>query len=554
MDLKCFVFPGWEPHIRPAAAQRDWMDDAPESFPYRCLPLGIANSHGWELLCPWGFEAEWNGGTAAGDVTIHPDPGGLPQDRPEALFGLGTFTLHVQGLLRTPPGWNLFVSGPPNVFKDGVAPLTGIIETDWSPYSFTMNWRLTRPHHRVRFEAGEPFAFFFPVQRDAVESFTPAYVPIDDDPVLKAAFVQWSQSRDAFQAHVAQTQPERPADRWQKLYYRGLAPDGTCPVSDHRAKLRVAEFANAAVIQPPARTPHEPRPVATPAADGAAPTHDADRQWALAKAEWVMETMARQHALSEAASGIYRVSGVLPQDFLDDFFAPMRPVILTDFATDWPARALWTPDYLCARLGAVEVEFQDGRSADARFELDKDTHRRRIAFDRLVRAAATGQGNDFYLTAYNASSNAAALLPLHEDLGAAPGILTHAQGDAAGMLWLGPAGTFTPLHHDLTNNLLVQLVGRKRVVMASPLETPKLANRTHVFSALGDVTAPAIDLALYPRAHGLRLLDVVLEPGEALFLPVGWWHQVHSLDFSVSATYTNFVWTNEAWSDHPQRL
>jgi hypothetical protein len=551
MDLQCFVFPGWEPRIRAAGAHRGWMDDAPESFPYRCLPLGIANSHGWEILCHRGFEVEWNGGMAATDVTIHPDPGGLAQDLPEALFGLGTFTIHVQGLIRTPPGWNLFVSGPPNAFKDGVAPLTGIIETDWSPYSFTMNWRLTRPHHRVRFDAGEPFAFFFPVQRNAVEAVAPAFVPIDDDPALKAAFVQWSQSRDAFQAHVAQTQPVRPADRWQKLYYRGLAPDGSCPVGDHKAKLRLAEFAHAEVIQPPARPAAAPASATPPTAPPFA--GQADAQWALAKAEWLMETIARQQALSEPASSIYRVADLSPQEFLDDFFAPMRPVILTDCAAHWPACTLWTPDYLCAKLGAVEVEIQGGRSDDARFEIDKDRHRRRIAFDTLVRAAATGQGNDFYMTAYNASANVAATLPLQADLGTVPGILAHAPGDAAGMLWLGPAGTFTPLHHDLTNNLLVQLVGRKRVVMASPLETPKLSNHTHVFSAITNLTAPTLDATLHPRAHGLRLLDVVLEPGEALFLPVGWWHQVLSLDFSVSATYTDFVWQNEAWLDHPQR-
>ena len=547
MELKCFVFPGWEPHIRPAAAQRDWMDAAPESFPYRCLPLGIANSHGWEMLCPWGFAAEWNGGNAPGDVTIDLDPGSLPQDRPEALFGLGTFTIHVQGLIRTPPGWNLFVSGPPNTFKDGVAPLTGLIETDWSPYSFTMNWRLTRPHHRVRFEAGEPFAHFFPVPRGAIEAFTPSFAPIDEDPALKAAFVQWSQSRDAFQQHVARTQPERPADRWQKLYYRGLAPDGSCPINDHKAKLRLADFARRNVVQPPERTTKPP--VDQPAM----PAATSDKDWALAKAEWVMETIARQLVISQQASSIWRVAGLSPQDFLDEFFAPMRPVIVTDWAANWPACKLWTPDYLCARLGPVEVEFQGERSGDARFERDKDNHRRRIAFDQLVQSAASGQGNDFYLTAYNASTNATALAPLHSDLGAIPDILTHAAGDAAAMLWLGPAGTFTPLHHDLTNNLLVQLVGRKRVILASPLETPKLVNDTHVFSALSDVTAPAIDLTRHPRASGVRLLDVELGPGEALFLPVGWWHQVHALDFSVSATYTDFVWTNPAWLDHPQR-
>ena len=62
MDLTCFLHPGWQPLIRPAPAKRDWMDGTPESFAYRCLPLNIANAHGWELLNPCAFDACWNGG------------------------------------------------------------------------------------------------------------------------------------------------------------------------------------------------------------------------------------------------------------------------------------------------------------------------------------------------------------------------------------------------------------------------------------------------------------------------------------------------------------
>ena len=546
MDIKCFVFPGWEPRISPASATRDWMDQASEAFPYRCLPLGIANSHGWQITCASGFTAEWNGDPAPADVVITPDPGTLPQDQPEALFGLGTFTLHIQGLFRTPPGWNLYVTGPPNAFKDGVAPLTGIIETDWSPYSFTMNWRLTRPHHPVRFAAGEAIAHIFPVERAALESFRPQFASIEDDPALKAAFLQWSASRDAFQRHVAETNPQKPADRWQKLYYRGLDPAGHCPIGDHRVKLRVPDFANPHVIQPPERPS-----ATTPAAARAALPAPAAPDWRLAKAEWLLETIARQQALSPHGQAIYRVTDLSPQAFLDDFLAPMRPVILADAARHWPAVQRWTADYLIAQIGDATVEVQGGRNAAADYERAKQAHRHTMPFADLVRAAATGQGNDLYLSTYNASANAAALAPLHADLGTVPGILDHAAGTPAGMLWIGPAGTFTPLHHDLTNNLLVQLVGRKRVVMASPLETPKLYNTTHVFSDAPDLTDPTIDTTRYPRLADLRLLDVVIEPGEALFLPVGWWHQVTVLDFSVSATFTNFVWTNPAWTDHP---
>ena len=198
MELKCYLYPGWEPRIRPAASRRGWMDATPESFAYRCLPLAIANCHGWELLSPCGFEAMWNGGAAVEDVTIRVDAGTMPEDAPVALFGQATLTFHVQGLFRTPPGWNLWVSGSPNSAKDGIAPLSAVIETDWSPYSFTMNWRFTRANHAVRFEKDEPIAFFFPVARNTVESAAPIFLPIDDDPEFKAQFEAWSQSRDAF--------------------------------------------------------------------------------------------------------------------------------------------------------------------------------------------------------------------------------------------------------------------------------------------------------------------------------------------------------------------
>src|SRR5882757_10212642 len=145
MDLIAYVHPGWAPLIRPAPATRAWMDDTPEAFAYRCLPLNIANAHGWEVLNPCGFEAIWDGGSGVEALTIKPDAGAVEGRLAQSLFGQGVITFHVEAIVRTPPGWNLWVGGSPNRHKDGVGPLTGVIETDWSPFTFTMNWRFTRP-------------------------------------------------------------------------------------------------------------------------------------------------------------------------------------------------------------------------------------------------------------------------------------------------------------------------------------------------------------------------------------------------------------------------
>jgi ribosomal protein L16 Arg81 hydroxylase len=140
---------------------------------------------------------------------------------------------------------------------------------------------------------------------------------------------------------------------------------------------------------------------------------------------------------------------------------------------------------------------------------------------------------------------------LHEDLGFLDKFLDRQVSAPHGMMWIGPAGTVTSLHHDLTNNFIAQLVGRKRVKLLPSSEVGKVYNHRHVFSEIPDLEDPALDLLRHPRLTEVRIYDIMLEPGEILFMPFGWWHQVKSLDFSVTITYTNFVWRNDAHVTYP---
>ncbi len=242
MEFTAYVDPSWQLLIRPADPTRPWMDDTPESFAYRCLPLNIANAHGWEILCSCEAEACWTGRPGTEDVLIRYKEDGAAVGRPVSIFGQGVLTFHIQALFRTPPGWDLWIGGSPNRPKDGIAPLTGIVETDWAPYTFTMNWRFTRRHHWVRFSAQEPICFVFPVQRGVLEHMKPSIKPLTDNPQLAADFAAWSRSRDEFQAAVAAKSPAAPADKWQKRYYRGQGMQSDEPQPDHRARLRLRDF------------------------------------------------------------------------------------------------------------------------------------------------------------------------------------------------------------------------------------------------------------------------------------------------------------------------
>lgn len=540
MDLTCYVYPGWKPWIRPASSRRDWMDGSPESFAYRCLPLNMANAHGWEVLSPCGFSAEWNGGMAVEDVTVRLD-GPAEPFAPVALFGQGVLTFHVQGLFRTPPGIDLWVGGPPNAAKDAIAPLGGVVETDWSPFTFTMNWRFTRPGQAVRFEAGEPFCLIFPLQRGLAESVKPRIADIAEDPELKRQFETWSASRDAFQARMASDPPAAPADKWQKFYYRGVDAEGAPGPADHRSKLRLAEFEGVDRYDPP------PQPAVCPVS--AAPVRR-DSPGAE-KLEWTLRSLERLRSFGSLRP-IARKRGLSAEAFRDDHYAANWPVVLAGEIADWPAVRLWTPDYLRAKVGPLPVEVQTGRNADADYERRMAEHRAVRPFDAFIdQLTAPGAANDTYLTAYNSASNQEAFARLAPDLGFLDRFLSRQDAAPHGMPWIGAAGSFTPLHHDLTNNLLLQVVGRKIVLMAAPGETPRLYNDHHVYSRVRDLTESGI-VERFPKLDGVRVHRVVLEPGDALFIPLGWWHQVSALDFSVSITHTNFHWPNDFYADYPQ--
>ncbi len=242
MKIVAHVIDGHRLDVRPAPVERDWMDDPTARHAYRCLPLAIANASGWELLTSAGFTALWNGDPAIGSIHIEPDPG--THAPASDHFGAGVLTFHVPCLFRTPPGIDLCVTGPLNTPKDGIAPLTGIVETDWTVATFTMNWRFTRPGVTIRFEAGEPFAHLIAHGARARRAGrTRVGVPVrrtrSSPPATARGRIP---GRPSTPISPARTGPPTPP-LWQRDYHRGLGPDGTpLAPADHRTRLRVRPF------------------------------------------------------------------------------------------------------------------------------------------------------------------------------------------------------------------------------------------------------------------------------------------------------------------------
>lgn len=223
--LEAFPTATRPPEIVPGRPQRRWMDQFADRHPYRCLPLTMANTTGWELLCPTSFTIEWNGGQHQDDLTFTSDspfPGF--EDLVKSHFSAGVVTFHTGYLFRSPENWSMWCMGPPNHVKDGIQPLVGLVETDWLPFPFTMNWMMTRPG-RVRFLKGEPFCFITLAQDRPLEEFELVQRSMASDPDFAAQYEAWRRQRDEFNKKLAQGDAATMKEAWQRFYFRGAYPD-----------------------------------------------------------------------------------------------------------------------------------------------------------------------------------------------------------------------------------------------------------------------------------------------------------------------------------------
>lgn len=244
MKVKCYTTfapdSGIEFEVRPAPAERSWIDATPKRFATRCLPLLIANAHGWEVLLKDSCEITWTGGSSADDIKVTTGSG--DKTYVYSHFGQGIVTFKIFGLFRTEPQFNMWVGGPINRFKDGIQALTGIVETDWSPMTFTMNWKVTRAGHPVRFEHDEPICHVFPMPRGIVDQSEPEMASLDSDPELKRDFEQAKEDRLAFNEGLRSGNPDVVKRGWQKDYFRGAFPSGRRAFAGHQTKVNPKPF------------------------------------------------------------------------------------------------------------------------------------------------------------------------------------------------------------------------------------------------------------------------------------------------------------------------
>ncbi|HEX2084530.1 MAG TPA: cupin-like domain-containing protein [Solirubrobacteraceae bacterium] len=263
----------------------------------------------------------------------------------------------------------------------------------------------------------------------------------------------------------------------------------------------------------------------------------------LDRLESLLETLDVLDRLGGGYDAVERRDDLGPDAFFAEYYARNRPVVLTGLMRDWPALERWTLDHLRDAYGDRTVSVQVDRRDTPVWDVFLRDHNRTMPLREYVdMVESAGETNAFYMTAADRLLWQPGLRSLLDDIVVFPGFLDPAELRRNVSVWFGPAGTVSPLHRDEVNVFLCQVLGRKRVRLIPSKLVHRLYNRRSFFSEV-DLDDP--DPERFPRFEGLPRLDVTIEPGEVLFIPVAWWHHVRSLDVSISVALTNFVRTND---------
>ncbi|ATD61042.1 transcription factor [Janthinobacterium svalbardensis] len=271
-----------------------------------------------------------------------------------------------------------------------------------------------------------------------------------------------------------------------------------------------------------------PRPPAECSSPEAALARKQSREDKDAQVRGVISIDAMRAAIKQAARNLPAISEVPRLSMLDAAAFRARaalglPFLMRGLVQRWPLSTL-APDVLRQQFSHVPVRARVGDYINTAF-----------APDRAMQDMSMGQYLDLVAEGKYALPPYLGNLELRE-LNRLCHWPTYFDKMGPPRFWVGPAGTVTPLHCDYDDNIFAQVWGRKRIFLSPPHHDvflyPSEANAI-LFGSPFDPEAP--DFQRFPLARQAAMIECIVEPGDMLYVPAGWYHQVRALTFSLSS-------------------
>lgn len=223
-------------------------------------------------------------------------------------------------------------------------------------------------------------------------------------------------------------------------------------------------------------------------------------------------------------------------EFHSRCYQQLQPALLLNTINHWPSLSKWRDlNYLLEVAGNRTVPIEIGSN----YTSDEWSQQLVKVRDFLYRQFGNDDQSEQqveYLAQHELFAQIPALkadicIPDYCSVGACP-------GDVDIKAWLGPRDTISPMHTDPKHNLLCQVFGSKRVILASPADTENLyAHETEFLGNTSRIDAAKPDLECFPLLAKVRFQELLLQPGDCLYLPPKWWHYVRSETPSFSVSF-----------------
>lgn len=225
-----------------------------------------------------------------------------------------------------------------------------------------------------------------------------------------------------------------------------------------------------------------------------------------------------------------RVETISPEEFQQHYYLPSKPVVITNLATNWPAYNKWNWSYFKQIVGDKQVALYNNVKSGPFTPINTaDDYK---SFGDYVDMISQGPA-EWRIFLFNIFDHAPQLT---KDF-TWPDHLMKGFVKKFPMLFVGGATSITHMHFDIdmSHILHTQFAGRKRILLfpfeeqhklyRKPFEVLSLADFSHFDQEDGKPDYeqfPALKLA-----HGYEL---ILDHGETLFMPAGYWHHMEYLD------------------------
>ena len=222
-----------------------------------------------------------------------------------------------------------------------------------------------------------------------------------------------------------------------------------------------------------------------------------------------------------------KVEDITPADFKKNYYETMKPLVITGLVKKWPAYTKWNWDYFIEMVGNEEVGVYNNVKSDSYTPIN--TADGYMKFGHYLNKVKAGPV-ELRIFLFNIFQHAPRII---KDF-IWPDELMKGFVKKYPMLFVGGQGSITHMHFDIdmSHILHTHFMGKKRVLLFPHEEQFKLYRKPWEVLSLANYANynEEFDYNKFPAAKLAQGYEVILEHGDTLFMPAGYWHHMEYID------------------------